>query len=336
MNTYLKALTIGTLCTGAGISAFGAGNTFNPTKPIENSVSIPLSRQGNLMMLEASVDGTNGYFLLDFGSQELVINREIYSGNVTGQAKATTINNAPNVQEGKVDQILMNGLEYRNQPAMVMEVYPAYSKGKPVLGLMGIALFKRYGLELDVRNGIMTLHPRETQFSEPSKYFVKMPFKVRNNILIMEGRAGGKRLSFGLDTGAEISVLDERSDRKYDGLMTVEGSVRTRGAGGQSRVLQAGKMNDILFGSVYVQELDAVKMDMFRIERSYGASLDGLLGFQFFDKGVFRFDFRDKEVTIIPHKIKYLCSPRNHPVPGPANKTISGLWSWNHEGRPGS
>jgi hypothetical protein len=125
------------------------------------SFTIPFTRAGNLILVQASADTATGYFVLDTGTPGLVLNITYFrgyagsasadGGGVTGDviAPATTT----------VDSLRLGSVHYYHVDAQMINLgHIENKKGVKILGLLGMRLFSRFELFIDYNARLIHLH----------------------------------------------------------------------------------------------------------------------------------------------------------------------------------
>ena len=124
----------------------------------------------------------------------------------------------------------------------------------------------------------------------------RFPFELSGNMIFLPVRVNGsKPLSFGLDTGAYLSVINTPIAEQL-GLKTGGRSVGF-GAGGQVPSLDLPDVSLDINGAV-LKDLDLSGMALGSIENSLGRAMDGILGAEFFKRYVVELDYEKKEMTL--------------------------------------
>lgn len=106
---------------------------------------------------------------------------------------------------------------------------------------------------------------------------------------------GSKPLSFGLDTGAYLSVINTPVAEQLG--LKIGGRAVGFGAGGQVPSLQLSDVNLDINGAT-LQDLDLSAMALGSIENSLGRPMDGILGAEFFKRYVVELDYEKNEMTL--------------------------------------
>lgn len=131
---------------------------------------------------------------------------------------------------------------------------------------------------------------------QPARKVSQFPFELNGNMSFVAVRVNdSKPLSFGLDTGAYLSVINTPIVEQL-GLKT-GGRAVGFGAGGQVSSLQLPDVTLDVSGAI-LRDLDLSAMALGSIENSLGRPMDGILGAEFFKRYVVELDYEKKEITL--------------------------------------
>lgn len=157
--------------------------------------------------------------------------------------------------------------------------------------LVGILVSTGLGLNESARRSL----PYQSKQSATRK-IAQFPFELDGNMSFVTVRVNGsKPLSFGLDTGAYLSVINTPIAEQL-GLKT-GGRAVGLGAGGQVPSLQLPDVTLDISGAI-LGDLDLAAMALGAIENSLGRPMDGILGAEFFKRYVVELDYEKKEITL--------------------------------------
>lgn len=268
-------------------------------------LTIPLKRAGKLFLIEVRIDDQVGNLIFDTGATGLVLNKTYFrkyagiekpaGGGITGAGK---------VFSTVVKRIVISDLYYENVTADLMDLsHIENRRGIKILGLLGLNMINQFEVIFNARNNELQLFRVDKQgnrlSSQPSeiKYDIIQKMDTKFNIMIVRGKIGDKMLNFCLDTGAESNVV--RSDVSKKVMNTIEINRRSgiNGAGAASGEVLYGTMNEFEFGDLQFDNMQTVVTSLDVICESYGCSIDGMLGYDFWQKGTFCFNFRKSEIS---------------------------------------
>lgn len=281
-------------------SAFNTISRLEPKPSGEfHKLTIPFKRAGNLIMLEATIDDQTGYFILDTGAPYLVLNNtyfrdypqlELYASvGTTGVGKSTF--------KTKVEFLKIRSLNYNRLQADVTDLSEIENVRKvKVLGLLGIGLFKHLVFKIDyTHNNIQFFDPDQFQaFADYKRH----PFKMKNNVISVNGSVNGEKLQFAIDTGAELNAISSNLSENVDALFNINNRKRLSGVGESVEVF-TGEFKHIDIDEVSYLNMKTVMIDLEPISYAYGFRVDGILGYEWLaKKGSVIFNVPEKEIYL--------------------------------------
>jgi len=265
---------------------------------------VPIKRAGNLIIVEATVDNLEGNFVLDTGAPYLVLNETYFrdapriededAGGVNGQAGSAF--------KTYVHNFRILDLQYSRLTADVTDLSAIENgRGIKVLGLLGTRLFSKFALTVDLFHNelyIQRLDERneipETERIYRNPYMVTS-FKYDNDVVFMKGAINGHSFLFAFDTGAESSLLEYRITKKTGEDMEVISRSKLTGIGGSVFEVIYARFDNLRIGNQVFMKNRVLLTDLEKMGRVYGASIDGVLGYDFFARGIFTINFAKKE-----------------------------------------
>lgn len=270
------------------------------------SLTIPLKRAGRLLLIEATVDGQQGNFVFDTGATGLVLNRTYFrdyqamnretAHGITGQLGL--------VERIKVDRVGIGDLYYLNQVADMADLgHIENQRGAKILGLFGFDMIKAFEIEIDFVQSQLRLYridKKGDKLDAHSNRFAAdcvLPIIGRKDVVIVKGEIGGEELRFCLDTGAETNALSSKADDQILEQVSITRRSTLRGAGSSGREVLFGTLNGLKVGDKQFSGLDVVITPLDHLSEVYGTSIDGMLGFSFFQNCVVCVNLKKKEVA---------------------------------------
>ena len=129
-----------------------------------------------------------------------------------------------------------------------------------------------------------------------SSVIADVPVDLLTNLMIVEGRINGSEpLSFIVDTGASASVLHRaRAEQLRLPLRNKEDA--TTGGGTVEAVQIQGAALSI--GEVTLQNLPLVAIDLTALQAGLGAPVDGIVGFDLFERFVVDMDYKARRLRL--------------------------------------
>jgi len=272
------------------------------------SVIIPLKKAGRLLLLEAIIDGRIGSFIFDTGSTGLVLNQTYFrdyapmdameAGGITGSAgKSYRI---------RLNRLQLGNLVYEKLYADVMNLgHIENRRGIQVFGLFGLNLFKDMEMMVDLKNNELQLHKidkdgkRLSGSTEKIIYDITGKVNEYENMAYVEVVIGEKVLAFCLDTGAESNVIDISLPKKVMETVTVLRRSTLQGVGSGTQDVLFGKMNDFMIGGEKLEDMQVIMTNLTGLSQKYGYPINGMLGYDFFEKGKIYINLVKHELGIV-------------------------------------
>lgn len=270
-----------------------------------NSVVIPLKQVGRLFLIEARIDDQEGNLIFDTGATELVLNRT-YFRKYTSYKKASgggVTGSMSEVSGTILNRIDVSGLYFEKVAADLAELgHIEDRRGVKILGLFGLKMIDNLEVIFDARLNELRLNRidmdgnRIDPKAEDLSFEFIQKLETSYDFMMIRGRISDKVLNFCLDTGAEINVLSNNVPKKVMG--TVQINRRSTLGGSNSGAIEAlyGTMNELELGNHQFGSMNAVIIDLSSMSEAYGCAIDGMLGYDFWQKGVFCFNYKKKEI----------------------------------------
>ena len=269
------------------------------------TVTIPLKRAGRLFLIEARIDGQAGNLIFDTGATGLVLNKTYFrkyagfekpaGGGVTGgSSKISSI---------VVRRIDISGMYYENVAADVTDLgHIEDRRGVKVLGLFGLNMIDNFEVIFDANNNELQLNRIDKLGNRLNKTQPEYTFnfiqkiETQYNVMLIKGLIGDKIMSFCLDTGAESNVISSSVPKKVMSTIKINSRTGMGGAGQRSIEVLYGTMKEFKFGNHQFGSMETVVTNLDGICEAYGCNIDGLLGYDFWQKGIFCFNLTKNEI----------------------------------------
>jgi predicted aspartyl protease len=283
----------------------------DPVIRMDSSIcSIPFTRVGNLILIQAKVDTVEGNFILDTGAPNLVLNMTYfrsYPARYT-EAQEGGITGAVNGQQGTtVDHFTLGAVNYYHIEADRINLgHIESNKGVKILGLLGMQLFSRFEMIVDYEKMVIMLHLvgnkeastyKSDQLKDTSAYN-EFPIDLTDEKIIVHTEMAGKKLQFLVDFGAESNVLDSRLPDKIFKNVTITRRVVLSGSGTGKVDALYGNLKNLKIGGRNIGELPVLITNLESMCTSYDHCLDGMLGFDFLSLHKIGFNFVRRKMYI--------------------------------------
>ncbi|XHR92780.1 aspartyl protease family protein [Mucilaginibacter sp. UC70_90] len=286
------------------------GITFKNAKPDPSptgdfkTLVIPIKRAGNLILIEAQVDTLEGNFVLDTGAPYLVLNETYFrylphvaeqeSAGINGYANSSFITYIRNFN--------ILELHYPKLRADVTDL-SSIENGKriKILGLLGTGLFSDFAITVDLFRNTLYIQKLDENGNIPEAEkvfhdrFMVSSFRMLNDVILLKGTVNDNALWFAFDSAAETSLLDYRRSKKLIPDMEVISRSKITGIGGTSIDVIYTRFDNLVVGDRKYMKNRILITNLEKMGNAYGYKIDGVLGYDFFVRGIFTINFVKKE-----------------------------------------
>jgi len=290
------------------------GITFKHARPLAiqdpapfgdfTTLAVPIKRAGNLIIVEAQLDTVEGNFVMDTGAPYLVLNSTYFrdmphiadqqAGGINGESDGTFSTSVRNFS--------ILDLHYSRLTADVTDLSAIENgRGIKILGLLGTRLFSKFAVTVDMNNGVMYIQKvdkkgeiplSERVFKDP---YMVSPLRITDDIIFMKGNVNNKKAWFVFDTGAESNLLDYARMRRVLPTMQILSRSKLTGIGGSKFEVLYARFDDLQIGGKDFTRNRVLITDLEKMGKAYDHTIDGILGYDFFTRGIFTINFVKSE-----------------------------------------
>jgi len=276
-----------------------------------NKLVIPINHVENLLLIEVTINGIVGNFILDTGAPCLVLNKTYFREGYNQSAQLATgiTGEGSEILRTRVEKLQIQELYYENLEAEITSLAQIENaKGVKILGLLGTNLFTEFELEIDVRGDFVTVYKldkdgeRIEKQTETKIADIKIPFKLTNNIIFLKGKIKDKELNFCFDTGAEVNVLSTSVNRKLLSEFVIKRRAILMGVGGQKAEVLSGYIKQITIGEIPLNNMQTYLSSISELQNVYETFFDGMFGYPLLFNGVVNINFKKNEFLMYLYK----------------------------------
>ena len=277
-----------------------------------DSLSIPIKRAGNLILIETVIDGQRGNLIFDSGSvSELVLNKTYFREyKKKGNKSITGINGT--IQEIdiiEVDSIMISEMVFEEKYVDLIDLGQIENRtGVKILGFFGLQLIKNFEIIIDIHNNelqLFKLNKKGNRINSGEgieKYNYTQDIEIYNNVLFIWAKVAGKKLRFCFDTAAEKNIMSHILRKKIISTIRITGRVKLLGAGSSRKEVLFGKMNDFMLGEKQIKNMETLIADIGALNQIYGTFISGVLGYELLNHGKISINISKKQFGIIYNK----------------------------------
>lgn len=268
---------------------------------------------GGLIIIEACINNSTGNFVLDTGAEGLVLNSKYYTGTIDESRKFYGIaGRGTGLGVTRKNKLLVEALEFRNITADVVNLSSIEDrKSIKISGLIGYNLLKDFEIMINYRERFLYLSALD-KYGNISGYspFQKdkvdsLDFVMGNFIPVIEVEVNGVKKRFGLDSGAEVNLLDLKRSKDVRSEFAPIRTIRITGSDNKETEVIAGRMKKVVLLEKYkCAPMATVLVNMENLDKIYNTRLDGILGYEFL--GPWRISINYKKQRLYLHALNVL------------------------------
>jgi hypothetical protein len=250
------------------------------------------------VLMNASVNGQAGYYILDSGAPGLVVNTKHHRTESSEQYAMYGVDGNVELSQLKTWAFQWNSFSLQGQDAFAIDLsYLEILLERNIDGLVGMELFEGYDILIDYASGTLELWnvlPAALQTTP----WIEFPLTYEDHIPVITLRRGKKQLKFGIDTGAGSNLIGQNTFKSLRHDALVVETINLVGANRKHIPSQAVEIDGLSAGNVTFPKIHFVVMDFSQINRSTGMDFDGILGQPFLAGRLVLID-RDRETLRI-------------------------------------
>lgn len=248
-----------------------------------------------MIIVEAMLNEIKGKYILDTGSPMLILNQ-------TPHKKSTTLKGVSEESTAeliKVKSFKWAGTVNNEITAIACDMSNLeLALGHNIDGLIGQSIFKNFELYLDLSNQkIQLFKSYRSPLHKTRKYQQKISFSNKSHIPIVSIKINGEKYYFGIDTGAEVNVLNKnlKDELGKEELSNFEKS-SLHGLGGKSKIVESTNLRSFKIKKTVFKNHQFLLTDLTSFEEKYGQKLDGILGHPFLLQNILSINYRKQKI----------------------------------------
>ena len=267
-----------------------------------NTVSIPFTQVGSLIIVTANADGFSGNFILDTGSEFLLLNKQ-YVKFASNKKDIISIGNTGKLIVGEmhVNSLHIDQMQILDLKAHIVDLHPIEVQRKiRIQGVLGFNAFKNFEMLIDFPHHMIVLSKvnkkgiRTDQDNPSGIPYDSMYFTLEKHLIVIKASVNGVILKLYLDTGAEFNLIDKKINKRAMKNFTAAKQVIMVGIGNKKLEATAGIMNDVQCGHQFNSTMNTILTNMDDINSSFQVNVDGVLGYEFLKQRIIMINYQKK------------------------------------------
>ena len=248
--------------------------------------------------MQASVDGHNGNFILDTGAPGIVLDAK--SGAFEATQQGNSVSGNLMVGQVEIEKFQFGIIKKERAKGNLLDVHHLeLACGMDLMGLIGYEVLSNYELVFDFPNNNIQILPSGTFSVTKGEPSAVVPFLLCGHVPVVVAKVGGKRVFLGLDSGAEVNLIDKKFYNKIkSAARTNEAEEYLTGLDNKPQQVVAANVDETRLNGENFSQMRYVFTDLGQLRKNFDVPIGGLLGVPFFKDKVISIDYASKRVFI--------------------------------------
>ena len=281
----------------------------------KNTVRIPFKLIDHLIIVEANVLNQIGNFIIDTGSETLILNKihfpSKYNHNVKNNETTGILSYIDNPIEKRLKSFNLQHFILKNKNSDIIDLsHIEKSKKMKLLGIIGYSILKDYEIFIDLYLNQITLTKVDKYGNrlDPKVHVEKivdsLNFKLKKHTIVINGTINNQKLKLGLDTAAEFNQINKSVNKKTLKHFVPKKRINLSGASDKRIEVIVGDLYRLkLSETIYLGPMKTMLTNLTRMYEVFGTQLDGVLGYEFFKYKRTIINYRKEKLYFINYPI---------------------------------
>ncbi|WOD43778.1 hypothetical protein [Hwangdonia lutea] len=260
----------------------------------EYTTRIPFKLVDHLIVVEAELLNKKGNFIIDTGSETLILNSghfpNMYANNRKYKEASGVLEAIDYSYEKQVKEFVLQNFRLENKSSDVIDLsHIEHSKKIKLLGIIGYNILKDYEIFVDMHLNQITLTKVDAKGNKLDKHLYlekivdSVNFKLKKHTIVLNSTINDQKLKFGLDTAAEFNQISKSVNKKVLKYFIPKKRLTLIGASNKNIEVMAGKLHRVkLKETIYFGPMLTVLTNLNKMNDAFGTDLDGIFGYEFF------------------------------------------------------
>lgn len=280
--------------------AFATNDIKNPIRFTQAEVlnkyttRIPFKLIDHLIVVKAEILNKTGHFIIDTGSETLILNKvhfaNIYNYQKKEQMASGIMQSVENSYKKHIKEFKIENFKLENKSSDVIDLsHIEKSKKIKLLGVIGYNILKDYEIFIDMYLNQITLTKVNALGDKLDKHVYlekitdSLNFTLKQHTIVVNATINNQNVTLGIDTAAEFNQINKSVNKKVLKYFIPKKRLHLTGINHKKIEVLAGKLHRVkLSNKTYFGPMFTVLTNLNKMNEAFGTSLDGILGYEFF------------------------------------------------------
>lgn len=276
---------------------------------------IPVKLIDHLIVVEAQLNQQKGNFIIDTGSEALILNKKHFSKHLFSTNKTENrygiLNEVNDSFEKTFKKFSLKDFSYENKKSDIIDLsHIEKSKKIRLLGIIGYDVLKDYEIFIDLFLNQITLTKTDKKGNRlHDKVYLEqivdtLDFKLKNHAINLKGTINKQNLNFILDSGAELNQLNKDISKKALRSFYPKRRVKLTGASNRKIEVITGNLFRLkLSEHTYLGPMKTMLTNLTKMNEAFGTKADGILGYEFLVQKRTIINYKKEKLYIIAYPL---------------------------------
>lgn len=276
-------------------------NEFIFTKEDFSTLKVyPIKIVKGLILVEGEVNGNHGYFIVDTGSPEIIINQKYNKRPLThAEVFGCTIGKKVPLYQNNFDEMTWAGFYIKKGQAFFIDLehLETYSR-VPILGLVGVGSLQEKFIVFDLLQAKMIVPDNAYEFMKDHPPQSEIPFCLQRELPVIELKIEEKSLAFVFDTGSVENLIDEKFFPQQLSDSVVREGLQVQSLDQSTISLNPIFVDHFLLGIVQRNYVSFYLHNLDDLRQAAQLKIDGIVGFELIRDLAFALHYQQKKLYI--------------------------------------
>ena len=281
----------------------------------ENITRIPFEVIDQLIVVKAELLNKEGNFIIDTGSESLILNERHFSNSYPifeSNTKKSGIHSEIGFSKNKIlENFKLQNFKLDKLNADVIDLsHIEKTKKMNLLGIIGYQIFKDFEIFIDLHLNQITFSKLDIEGNLLSdkvyaeKISDSIEFTLQKHTIVVNTMIGEETFKFALDTAAEFNQINKNSNHRVLKHFYPNQTLNLSGASGSKKEVLAGNLYRVrLSNSIFFGPMKTVVADLNNLKEAFGTKIDGVLGFEFFKQKRTIINYKKQKLYFIDYPL---------------------------------
>lgn len=266
---------------------------------------VPFKLVKNLIVVEAFVNGKKGNFIVNTGTEFMILNSKYFTAEIDSELQAIDFGG----NDSGMGEIM---IDFNWQSRKVKSFYSLVTDLSnlekimhlKIMGYIGYELLKRNEIVFDYQNNNLTFFDLDKKgkrknpslnHSAPSEI---ISLQKNGFLPYLTVSIGMKQFRFGIDSGVSLNLLSEDKVKDLGSNFQAGNAIKAAGFNGKVILVKSGILNEIDVQDFKWSSMKCVVKDLGYLNKNLHAKIDGLLGFEFLNQYKISINYQKNQMSV--------------------------------------